>query len=380
MPRAARTYPGWANSNCGGSTPLVIERRGPSDRSVPRRAAGSAAPDPIPGCPSPTPRPAAAGRRDATDPAARLVAVGHRVAALVDLPVGDAVVVDQATDHRPQLGQSAPAWQELADACATAARRTGPVADGGAQPRRQRRHHLHPGRPPRRSGDQRRRRRAAGSWHLDALPLLLSASDWDTLESGLVQRSRLLDAVLTDLYGPRHAVDQRGAATPAVVRTPGVRAGPPAASTCRAGISCSCTAATSAARPTALPGQRRLDPGAVGCGLRAGRPASGRARHPRPLRADRPAARLAVGAGAAAGAHRRGPRVGRGAGGRGAQPRHSLRDRVRPGLSGQRARLPAGGERRPGGARRQAVDAVDGHAQACRRGAAPGRRRVRRSA
>ena len=45
-----------------------------------------------------------------------------------------------------------------------------------------------------------------GPWHLDALPLVISASDWDTLESGLVQRSRLLDAVLADLYGPRHAV------------------------------------------------------------------------------------------------------------------------------------------------------------------------------
>ncbi len=45
-----------------------------------------------------------------------------------------------------------------------------------------------------------------GPWHLDALPLLISASDWDTLESGLVQRSRLLDAVLTDLYGPRRAI------------------------------------------------------------------------------------------------------------------------------------------------------------------------------
>jgi uncharacterized circularly permuted ATP-grasp superfamily protein/uncharacterized alpha-E superfamily protein len=45
-----------------------------------------------------------------------------------------------------------------------------------------------------------------GPWHLDALPLVLSASEWDTLESGLVQRSRLLDAVLADLYGPRHAV------------------------------------------------------------------------------------------------------------------------------------------------------------------------------
>jgi uncharacterized circularly permuted ATP-grasp superfamily protein/uncharacterized alpha-E superfamily protein len=45
-----------------------------------------------------------------------------------------------------------------------------------------------------------------GPWHLDALPFLVSSSDWDTLESGLVQRSRLLDAVLTDLYGPRTSI------------------------------------------------------------------------------------------------------------------------------------------------------------------------------
>jgi uncharacterized circularly permuted ATP-grasp superfamily protein/uncharacterized alpha-E superfamily protein len=45
-----------------------------------------------------------------------------------------------------------------------------------------------------------------GPWHLDGIPLLLSASDWETLEAGVVQRSRLLDAVLTDLYGPRRAV------------------------------------------------------------------------------------------------------------------------------------------------------------------------------
>jgi uncharacterized circularly permuted ATP-grasp superfamily protein/uncharacterized alpha-E superfamily protein len=45
-----------------------------------------------------------------------------------------------------------------------------------------------------------------GPWHLDALPLIISSSDWDTLESGLVQRSRLLDAVLADLYGPRRSV------------------------------------------------------------------------------------------------------------------------------------------------------------------------------
>lgn len=45
-----------------------------------------------------------------------------------------------------------------------------------------------------------------GPWHLDALPLLVSAEDWATLESGLVQRSRLLDAVLADLYGPRISI------------------------------------------------------------------------------------------------------------------------------------------------------------------------------
>ena len=45
-----------------------------------------------------------------------------------------------------------------------------------------------------------------GPWRLDALPLVISASDWDTLEAGLVQRSGLLDAVLADLYGPRQAL------------------------------------------------------------------------------------------------------------------------------------------------------------------------------
>lgn len=47
---------------------------------------------------------------------------------------------------------------------------------------------------------------APGPWHLDALPLVISAADWDTLESGLVQRSRLLDAVLADFYGERRTV------------------------------------------------------------------------------------------------------------------------------------------------------------------------------
>ena len=45
-----------------------------------------------------------------------------------------------------------------------------------------------------------------GRWNLDGIPLLLSASDWSTLEAGVVQRSRLLDAVLGDVYGEQHAL------------------------------------------------------------------------------------------------------------------------------------------------------------------------------
>jgi uncharacterized circularly permuted ATP-grasp superfamily protein/uncharacterized alpha-E superfamily protein len=45
-----------------------------------------------------------------------------------------------------------------------------------------------------------------GPWHLDGIPLLLSAADWETLEAGVVQRSRILDGVLTDLYGERRAI------------------------------------------------------------------------------------------------------------------------------------------------------------------------------
>jgi uncharacterized circularly permuted ATP-grasp superfamily protein/uncharacterized alpha-E superfamily protein len=45
-----------------------------------------------------------------------------------------------------------------------------------------------------------------GAWWLDGLPLLISAADWGVLEAGLIQRSRLLDAVLTDVYGPQRSI------------------------------------------------------------------------------------------------------------------------------------------------------------------------------
>jgi uncharacterized circularly permuted ATP-grasp superfamily protein/uncharacterized alpha-E superfamily protein len=43
-------------------------------------------------------------------------------------------------------------------------------------------------------------------WNLDGLPLLITPDEWATLESGVVQRSRLLDAVLADLYGSRRCI------------------------------------------------------------------------------------------------------------------------------------------------------------------------------
>ncbi|MFI9405870.1 circularly permuted type 2 ATP-grasp protein [Nocardia sp. NPDC052316] len=46
----------------------------------------------------------------------------------------------------------------------------------------------------------------ATPWRLDPIPLLVSADDWTRLEAGLVQRSRVLDEVLTDVYGPRRTL------------------------------------------------------------------------------------------------------------------------------------------------------------------------------
>lgn len=40
-------------------------------------------------------------------------------------------------------------------------------------------------------------------WDLDFVPLVLGPSDWQTLERGLVQRARLLNTILADLYGPQ---------------------------------------------------------------------------------------------------------------------------------------------------------------------------------
>lgn len=40
-------------------------------------------------------------------------------------------------------------------------------------------------------------------WHLDPIPAVFGGREWNALAEGVAQRTRLLDAVLADIYGPR---------------------------------------------------------------------------------------------------------------------------------------------------------------------------------
>ena len=131
---------------------------------------------------------------------------GYRTAraqqALFDPRHGPGVGYDEFVDRD---GTVRPAWSELADAVAERGRagldRLRSVMDGlidndgitytPTDPAREGAHGLEP-RP----------------WTLDTLPLVVSAADWEALEAGLVQRSRVLDAVLADLYGPRRILTE----------------------------------------------------------------------------------------------------------------------------------------------------------------------------
>ena len=132
---------------------------------------------------------------------------GYRAAraqeALFDLRDGPGIGYDEFVDAD---GQVRPAWGELADAVAERGRAGLDLLrsvvhdlidhDGitytGVDSHRDTLHD-----PSKLQGLE------PGPWTLDTLPLVVSAADWEVLESGLVQRSRLLDAVLSDLYGPR---------------------------------------------------------------------------------------------------------------------------------------------------------------------------------
>ncbi len=58
-------------------------------------------------------------------------------------------------------------------------------------------------------------------WRVDTIPLLMTGEEWTSLAAGMEQRSRLLDALLADLYGPRRAIRQGWLPTELVFGHPG---------------------------------------------------------------------------------------------------------------------------------------------------------------
>lgn len=54
-------------------------------------------------------------------------------------------------------------------------------------------------------------------WALDLFPMILGPGDWAQIEAGVLQRARLLNAVMADLYGPRELL-QRGLLPAALVQ------------------------------------------------------------------------------------------------------------------------------------------------------------------
>ena len=50
-------------------------------------------------------------------------------------------------------------------------------------------------------------------WRIDPVPLLWARAEWVTVEAGLAQRARLLDALVADVYGPQRLL-REGAVPP----------------------------------------------------------------------------------------------------------------------------------------------------------------------
>ncbi len=54
------------------------------------------------------------------------------------------------------------------------------------------------------------------TWELDAVPFLIAAEEWRTLEAGLIQRAELINRILADCYGPQHLI-RTGGLPPALI-------------------------------------------------------------------------------------------------------------------------------------------------------------------
>ena len=78
-------------------------------------------------------------------------------------------------------------------------------------------------------------------WELDMLPLLIAPAEWSRIEAALVQRTRLLNLILADLYGPQTLLRDGAAAAGARVREPGVPAAVPRHSRPATAFTCTCT-------------------------------------------------------------------------------------------------------------------------------------------
>jgi len=58
-------------------------------------------------------------------------------------------------------------------------------------------------------------------WSLDSIPLLIPPSEWKALEAGVIQRARLLNYILTDLYGPQQLLRDGSLPAALVFANPG---------------------------------------------------------------------------------------------------------------------------------------------------------------
>ena len=54
-------------------------------------------------------------------------------------------------------------------------------------------------------------------WSLDLFPLLIEPEGWQQIEAGILQRVRLLERIMADVYGPQHLLE-RGLLPPALVQ------------------------------------------------------------------------------------------------------------------------------------------------------------------
>ena len=54
-------------------------------------------------------------------------------------------------------------------------------------------------------------------WSVDLFPLIITTDAWQEIECGILQRARLLEAIITDAYGPQNLLKQ-GLIPPALVQ------------------------------------------------------------------------------------------------------------------------------------------------------------------